>query len=217
MWKTISAVALVACAWLGTAGAVKPPADKSPPGAFLMPVSDVFAISGRGTVALGRVERGSLKVQDAIELVGLSPTRRAVVLAIESSHQPIAECKAGDSVGLLLGGVPKGAALRGQVVAHPGSIAAYTRVTADVTFLSTADGGRHTPIGTGYRTQATIFTADVSATVALPDGVYTVPPGGKARVTLTLAAPVAVDSGSAIALREGGRVVARGVVVDLVK
>lgn len=184
---------------------------------FLMPIEDIFSIEGRGTVATGRVERGKLKLNEEVEIVGYRPTTKTVVTGIEMFNKSMDETQAGDNVGLLLRGIKKEDIRRGQVIAKPGSITPHTEFESEVYILTKEEGGRHTPFFTGYKPQFYIRTADVTGEVTLPQGVEMVMPGDKVKFTVKLIAPVALDEGSRFAIREGGRTVGAGVVTKILK
>jgi elongation factor Tu len=184
---------------------------------FLMPVEDIFTIQGRGTVVTGRVERGVLKVNEEIEIIGLTETRKTVVTGIEMFRKTLDEARAGDNVGILLRGVEKDQVQRGQVLAKPGSITPHTEFEAQIYVLTKEEGGRHTPFFNGYRPQFYIRTTDVTGEVTLPQGVEMVMPGDNLKVTVKLIYPVALEEGSKFAIREGGRTVAAGSVVKIIK
>ena len=180
---------------------------------FLMPVEDVFSITGRGTVATGRVERGTVKVSDTVEIVGLTTeTRSTVVTGVEMFRKLLDQAIAGDNIGVLLRGVQRTDIERGQVLAKPGSIHPHTYFESQVYVLTKEEGGRHTPFFTGYRPQFYFRTTDVTGTIALPDGVEMVMPGDNIKMTIKLITPIAMDEGLRFAIREGGRTVASGVV-----
>ena len=182
---------------------------------FLMPVEDVFSITGRGTVATGRVERGIIKVQEEIEIVGFTDTRKAVVTGVEMFRKLLDEGRAGDNVGLLLRGVAKEDIERGQVLAKPGSIKPHTKFIAEVYVLTKEEGGRHTPFFKGYRPQFYVRTTDVTGAVTLPEGVEMVMPGDNIQMDVELITPVAIEPGMRFAIREGGRTVGAGVVASI--
>jgi len=184
---------------------------------FLMPVEDVFTITGRGTVATGRVERGRLKLNDPVEIVGLRETRTTVTTGIEMFRKMMDECQAGDNVGLLLRGVDRKEIERGQVVAKPGSITPHTKFKAEVYVLTKEEGGRHTPFFNGYRPQFYFRTTDVTGSVQLPEGVEMVMPGDNVTISGELIYPIAMEQGLRFAIREGGRTVGAGVVADIVE
>ena len=184
---------------------------------FLMPVEDVFSIKGRGTVATGRIERGIVKINDEVELVGLRPTRKAVVTGVEMFHKSLDQGQAGDNVGVLLRGIEKDDIERGQVLAKPGTITPHTEFKAQVLLLKKEEGGRHTPIFAGYRPQVFIRTTDVTGEVILPEGVEMVMPGDNADVTVKLIKPVAMENGFRFAIREGGLTVGAGAITEIIK
>jgi len=184
---------------------------------FLMPVEDVFSISGRGTVATGRVERGKLTLNEEVELVGLGETKKTVITGIEMFRKSMDECQAGDNVGLLLRGVEKDEIERGQVIAKPGSITPHTEFEAEIYILTKEEGGRHTPFMQGYKPQFYIRTADVTGEIELPKDVEMVMPGDTIKVNVKLQKPVALEEKMRFALREGGKTVGAGVVVKITK
>jgi elongation factor Tu len=185
---------------------------------FLMPVEDVFSITGRGTVATGRIERGKVKVGDEVEIVGLAPeTRKTVVTGVEMHRKTLQEGIAGDNVGLLLRGVSREEVERGQVLAKPGSITPHTKFEASVYVLKKEEGGRHTGFFTGYRPQFYFRTTDVTGVVRLPPGVEMVMPGDNVTFTVELIKPVALEEGLRFAIREGGRTVGAGVVTKILE
>ncbi|MER3495411.1 MAG: elongation factor Tu [Armatimonadota bacterium] len=191
-----------------------PQRDKEKP--FLMAVEDVFTITGRGTVATGRVERGQLKAMEEVEIVGLSDApRKTVCTAIEMFRKTLDYCEAGDNVGLLLRGVDRNNIERGMVVCKPGSIKPHTKFKAEVYVLSQAEGGRHTPFVTGYRPQFFFRTTDVTGTLYLPDGVEIVSPGDNITMSIELISPVAIEHGSKFSIREGGRTVGAGTIIEV--
>ncbi len=183
---------------------------------FLMPVEDVFSIKGRGTVVTGRIERGKVKVNEAVEIVGIKPTRQSVVTGVEMFRKQLDEGIAGDNVGLLLRGVEKADVERGQVVAKPGSITPHTQFEAEVYILAKEEGGRHTPFFTGYRPQFYIRTTDVTGEATLPSGVEMVMPGDNAKMNVKLIVPVAMEEGLRFAVREGGKTVGAGVISKII-
>jgi elongation factor Tu len=183
---------------------------------FLMPVEDVFSIKGRGTVVTGRVERGQLNVNEEIEIVGITPTKKSVVTGIEMFRKTLDETQAGDNAGLLLRGIEKDDIQRGQVLAKPGSITPHTEFEAEVYILSKEEGGRHTPFFTGYKPQFFIRTADVTGDVTLPEGIEMVMPGDNAKMKVKLIVPVAMEEGLRFAIREGGRTVGAGVITKVI-
>ncbi len=184
---------------------------------FLMPIEDVFGIKGRGTVVTGRIERGTVKVGDEVEIVGFTPTRRTVVTGVEMFRKVLDEGVAGDNVGCLLRGVERDEVERGQVLAKPGSIRPHTRFAAEVYVLSKEEGGRHTPFFNGYRPQFYIRTTDVTGAIRLPAGVEMVMPGDNVRMEIELIQPVAIEEGLRFAIREGGRTVGAGVVTQILE
>jgi elongation factor Tu len=185
-------------------------------GAFLMPVEDVFSISGRGTVVTGRVERGVIKVGEEIEIVGLKPTQKTVCTGVEMFRKLLDQGQAGDNVGVLLRGTKREEVERGQVLAKPGSITPHTKFTAEIYVLSKDEGGRHTPFFQGYRPQFYFRTTDVTGAIELPEGTEMVMPGDNVAVTVTLIAPIAMEEGLRFAIREGGRTVGAGVVSKII-
>ena len=183
---------------------------------FLMPVEDVFSITGRGTVATGRVEKGKVKIQDNVELVGLTTERRTVVVTgVEMFKKMLDEAAAGDNVGLLLRGVQRNEIQRGQVLAKPGTINPHTKFESEVYVLTKEEGGRHTPFFSGYRPQFYFRTTDVTGNIQLEDGVEMVMPGDNAKFIIELITPIAIDEGLRFAIREGGRTVGSGVVTKI--
>ena len=184
---------------------------------FLMSIEDVFTISGRGTVVTGRVERGQLKLNDEVEIVGLRPTTKTVVTGIEMFRKSLDFAQAGDNAGCLLRGVARDGVERGQVLAKPGSVTPHTKFTASVYVLSKEEGGRHTPFFSNYRPQFYFRTTDVTGVIELPAGVEMVMPGDKVDMTVELIAPVALEKGTKFSIREGGRTVGAGVVSEILK
>jgi len=185
---------------------------------FLMPVEDVFTITGRGTVATGRVERGTVKISDTVEIVGLTDeTRSVVVTGVEMFRKQLDQAIAGDNIGVLLRGVQRSDIERGQVLAKPGSIHPHTHFHSEVYVLTKEEGGRHTPFFTGYRPQFYFRTTDVTGTVELPQGVEMVMPGDNIKMTIKLITPIAIEPGLRFAIREGGRTVASGVVSEIIE
>jgi len=184
---------------------------------FLMPVEDVFTIQGRGTVATGRVERGLLKVNEEVEIVGLKDTIKTIVTGIEMFRKTLDEARAGDNIGLLLRGIEKDQIQRGQVIAKPGTITPHTEFEAEIYVLTKEEGGRHTPFFTGYRPQFYIRTTDVTGEITLPTGVEMVMPGDNIKITAKLIYPVALEEGLKFAIREGGHTVGAGVVTKVIK
>jgi len=179
---------------------------------FIMPVEDVFSIKGRGTVVTGRIERGRIKINDEVEIVGIRPTTKSVVTGVEMFRKTLDEGQAGDNVGLLLRGIEKDDVERGQVLAKPGSAAPHTKFEAEVYILTKEEGGRHTPFFTGYRPQFYIRTTDVTGNVSLASGVEMVMPGDSAKMTVELIVPVAMEEGLRFAIREGGHTVGAGAI-----
>jgi elongation factor Tu len=186
-------------------------------GPFLMPVEDVFSISGRGTVVTGRVERGIVKVGDEIEIVGLKPTTKTVCTGVEMFRKLLDQGQAGDNIGVLLRGTKREEVERGQVLAKPGSITPHTKFSAEVYVLSKEEGGRHTPFFNGYRPQFYFRTTDVTGAVELPQGTEMVMPGDNIAMTVTLIVPIAMEEGLRFAIREGGRTVGAGVVSKILE
>ncbi len=184
---------------------------------FLMPIEDIFSISGRGTVVTGRVERGKVKVGDEVEIVGLRPTKKTVVTGIEMFRKILDEGVAGDNIGVLLRGIRKDEVERGQVLAKPGSITPHTKFKAEVYVLTKEEGGRHTPFFSGYRPQFYFRTTDVTGTVKLPEGVEMVMPGDNVNLEVELIAPIAMERGVRFAIREGGRTVGAGTVTEVIE
>jgi len=186
-------------------------------GAFLMPVEDVFSISGRGTVVTGRIERGIVKVGDEIEIVGIKPTTKTTVTGVEMFRKLLDQGQAGDNVGVLLRGTKREEVERGQVLAKPASITPHTKFEAEVYVLSKEEGGRHTPFFEGYRPQFYFRTTDVTGSVNLPKGTEMVMPGDNIKLTITLINPVAMEDGLRFAIREGGKTVGAGVVAKIIE
>jgi len=184
---------------------------------FLMPVEDIFTIQGRGTVATGRVERGKVKVNENVEIVGIKPTRTTVCTGVEMFKKLLDEGVAGDNVGLLLRGVERKDIERGQVIAKPGSITPHTKFKAEAYVLTKEEGGRHTPFFTGYRPQFYFRTTDVTGVAALPAGVEMVMPGDNVAMEIELIAPIAMEKGLRFAIREGGRTVGAGTVSEVIE
>jgi elongation factor Tu len=184
---------------------------------FMMPIEDVFSISGRGTVVTGRIERGQVKVGEEIEIVGFKPTEKKVVTGVEMFRKLLDAGVAGDNVGVLLRGVEKSDVERGQVLAKPNSIKPHTKFKAEVYVLSKDEGGRHTPFFNGYRPQFYIRTTDVTGTLNLGEGVEMIMPGDNTQISATLIAPVALEKGARFAIREGGRTVGAGTVTEIVE
>ncbi len=184
---------------------------------FIMPVEDVFSISGRGTVATGRVERGIVKVGEEVEIVGIRPTQKTTVTGVEMFRKLLDEGRAGDNIGALLRGVKREEIERGQVLAKPGSITPHTKFKAEAYILTKEEGGRHTPFFNGYRPQFYFRTTDVTGIVDLPEGTEMVMPGDNVAVTVNLITPIAMDEGLRFAIREGGRTVGAGVVSSIIE
>jgi elongation factor Tu len=184
---------------------------------FLMPVEDVFSITGRGTVATGRIERGQVKVGEEVALIGFNSDKKTVVTGVEMFRKLLDSGEAGDNVGLLLRGVDKNDIERGMVLAKPGSITPHTKFTAEVYVLTKEEGGRHTPFFKGYRPQFYFRTTDVTGSVELPEGMEMVMPGDNVQMTIELITPIAMDEGLRFAIREGGRTVGAGVVAKILK
>ena len=184
---------------------------------FLMPIEDVFSISGRGTVVTGRIERGQVKVGEEIEIIGFKPSEKKVVTGVEMFRKLLDSGQAGDNVGVLLRGVEKDDIERGQVLAKPGSIKPHTKFKAEVYVLSKDEGGRHTPFFNGYRPQFYLRTTDVTGTLNLNEGVEMIMPGDNTSVTVELIAPVALEQGARFAIREGGRTVGAGSVTEVIE
>jgi len=194
-----------------------PEPERAIDGAFLMPVEDVFSISGRGTVATGRVERGIVKVGEEVAIVGIKDTEKTTCTGVEMFRKLLDEGRAGDNIGVLLRGVKREDIERGQVLAKPGSITPHTYFEAEVYVLSKEEGGRHTPFFKGYRPQFYFRTTDVTGSVELPEGVEMVMPGDNIQVKVNLIAPIAMEEGLRFAIREGGRTVGAGVVAKIIE
>ncbi len=186
-------------------------------GAFLMPVEDVFSISGRGTVVTGRIERGIIKVGEEIEIVGLKPTLKTVCTGVEMFRKLLDQGQAGDNVGILLRGTKREEVERGQVLAKPASITPHTKFTAEIYVLSKDEGGRHTPFFNGYRPQFYFRTTDVTGSIELPKGTEMVMPGDNISITVALIQPIAMEEGLRFAIREGGKTVGAGVVAKVIE
>lgn len=184
---------------------------------FLLPIEDVFSISGRGTVVTGRVERGIIKVGEEIEIVGIKETAKTTCTGVEMFRKLLDEGRAGDNVGVLLRGTKREEVERGQVLAHVGTIKPHTKFEAEIYVLSKEEGGRHTPFFKGYRPQFYFRTTDITGAVFLPEGVEMVMPGDNVKVTVEMIAPVAMDEGLRFAVREGGRTVGAGVVAKIIE
>ena len=200
-----------------TLDAYIPEPERAIDGAFLMPIEDVFSISGRGTVVTGRVERGIVKVGDELEIVGIKDTTKTVCTGVEMFRKLLDEGRAGENIGVLLRGTKRDDVERGQVLSKPGSITPHTKFEAEVYVLSKDEGGRHTPFFKGYRPQFYFRTTDVTGAVELPEGVEMVMPGDNIQMTVTLIAPIAMEDGLRFAIREGGRTVGAGVVAKILE
>jgi elongation factor Tu len=194
-----------------------PEPERAVDGAFLMPVEDVFSISGRGTVVTGRVERGVVKVGEEIEIIGIRDTQKTTCTGVEMFRKLLDEGRAGENVGVLLRGTKREDVERGQVLAKPGSVKPHTKFEAEVYILSKDEGGRHTPFFKGYRPQFYFRTTDVTGACELPDGVEMVMPGDNIQMVVTLIAPIAMEDGLRFAIREGGRTVGAGVVAKIIE
>jgi len=194
-----------------------PQPERAVDGAFLMPVEDVFSISGRGTVVTGRIERGIVKVGEEIEIIGIRDTAKTTVTGVEMFRKLLDQGEAGDNVGILLRGTKREEVERGQVLAKPGSITPHTKFEAEVYVLSKEEGGRHTPFFNGYRPQFYFRTTDVTGACTLPDGTEMVMPGDNVKMTVALIAPIAMEDGLRFAIREGGRTVGAGVVAKIIE
>ncbi len=184
---------------------------------FLMPIEDVFSISGRGTVVTGRIERGTIHVGDDVEIVGFKPTRATKVTGVEMFRKEMDEGQAGDNVGILLRGIGKDEVERGMVLAKPGTITPHKKFEGEVYILTKEEGGRHKPFFNGYRPQFYIRTTDVTGNISLPEGVEMVMPGDNVKLTVELIAPIALEEGTRFAIREGGRTVGAGVVTKIIE
>ena len=184
---------------------------------FLMPIEDVFTITGRGTVVTGRVERGKLQLNDEVEIVGLKPTQKTVVTGIEMFRKQLDFAEAGDNAGVLLRGIAREDVERGQVLAKPGSVTPHKKFKAQVYVLSKEEGGRHTPFFSNYRPQFYFRTTDVTGIIELPEGVEMVMPGDNVEMTVELIAPIAIENGTKFSIREGGRTVGAGNVSDIIE
>ena len=194
-----------------------PEPERAIDGAFLMPVEDVFSISGRGTVVTGRIERGIVKVGDEIEIVGIKDTAKTTCTGVEMFRKLLDQGQAGDNVGVLLRGTKREEVERGQVLAKPGSITPHTKFEAEVYILTKEEGGRHTPFFKGYRPQLYFRTTDVTGAVELPEGTEMVMPGDNVKMVVDLIAPIAMEDGLRFAIREGGRTVGAGVVAKVIE
>jgi elongation factor Tu len=184
---------------------------------FLLPIEDVFSISGRGTVVTGRVERGVVKVGEEVEIVGIRPTVKTICTGVEMFRKLLDQGQAGDNVGVLLRGTKRDDVERGQVLAKPGSIKPHTHFTGEVYCLSKEEGGRHTPFFNNYRPQFYFRTTDVTGAIAMPEGVEMVMPGDNVQMTVKLISPIAMEEGLRFAIREGGRTVGAGVVAKIIE
>merc|ERR1711939_1256923 len=193
----------------------QPERDKDKP--FLMPIEDVFTITGRGTVVTGRVERGIVRTGDELEIVGIKETSKTTCTGVEMFRKTLDEGRAGENVGVLLRGTKRDEVERGQVLAKPGSIAPHTKFESEVYVLGKDEGGRHTPFFKGYRPQFYFRTTDVTGAVELPEGVEMVMPGDNVQLTVTLIAPIAMGEGVKFAIREGGRTVGAGQVTKVIE
>jgi elongation factor Tu len=194
-----------------------PQPERAVDGAFLMPVEDVFSISGRGTVVTGRIERGIIKVGEEVEIVGIKPTLKTTCTGVEMFRKLLDQGQAGDNVGVLLRGTKREEVERGQVLAKPGSITPHTKFTAEIYVLSKDEGGRHTPFFQGYRPQFYFRTTDVTGAIELPAGTEMVMPGDNVSITVALIQPIAMEEGLRFAIREGGRTVGAGVVAKVIE
>ncbi|WP_028767976.1 elongation factor Tu, partial [Shewanella fidelis] len=193
-----------------------PEPERAIDGAFILPIEDVFSISGRGTVVTGRVERGIIKVGEEVEIVGIKETTKTTCTGVEMFRKLLDEGRAGENCGVLLRGTKRDEVERGQVLAAPGSINPHTTFESEVYVLSKDEGGRHTPFFKGYRPQFYFRTTDVTGTIELPEGVEMVMPGDNIKMTVTLICPIAMDEGLRFAIREGGRTVGAGVVAKII-
>ncbi|MGL4563685.1 MAG: elongation factor Tu, partial [Halioglobus sp.] len=202
---------------LETLDAYIPEPERAVDGAFLMPVEDVFSISGRGTVVTGRVERGIVKVGEEIEIIGIRATQKTTCTGVEMFRKLLDEGRAGENVGVLLRGTKREEVERGQVLAKPGSVKPHTKFEAEIYVLSKEEGGRHTPFFKGYRPQFYFRTTDVTGACELPAGVEMVMPGDNVQMVVTLIAPIAMEDGLRFAIREGGRTVGAGVVAKIIE
>jgi elongation factor Tu len=198
--------------------AASPPQQERPKDRpFLMPIEEVFSISGRGTVVTGRIEQGIVKVGEEVEIVGLRPTSKTVVTGVEMFRKLLDQGEAGDNVGCLLRGVARDGVERGQVLAKPGSITPHTKFKCECYVLTKEEGGRHTPFFANYRPQFYFRTTDVTGTVTLPEGTEMVMPGDNIAMEVNLISPIAMDEGLRFAIREGGRTVGAGVVASIIE
>jgi len=194
-----------------------PEPERAIDGAFLMPIEDVFSISGRGTVVTGRIERGIVKVGDTVEIVGIRATTTSTVTGVEMFRKLLDQGQAGDNVGVLLRGTKRDDVERGQVLCKPGSIKPHTKFEAEVYVLSKEEGGRHTPFFNGYRPQFYFRTTDVTGACDLPEGIEMVMPGDNVKMVVSLINPIAMEEGLRFAIREGGRTVGAGVVAKIIE
>ena len=194
-----------------------PEPERAIDGAFIMPIEDVFSISGRGTVVTGRIERGIVKVGEEIAIIGIHPTTKTIVTGVEMFRKLLDQGQAGDNVGVLLRGTKRDEVERGQVLAKPGSITPHTKFESEVYVLSKDEGGRHTPFFNGYRPQFYFRTTDVTGSCDLPEGIEMVMPGDNVQMTVSLIAPIAMEEGLRFAIREGGRTVGAGVVAKIIE
>jgi elongation factor Tu len=194
-----------------------PQPERAIDGAFLMPVEDVFSISGRGTVVTGRVERGVIKVGEEVEIVGIRATAKTICTGVEMFRKLLDQGQAGDNVGVLLRGTKREEVERGQVLAKPGTITPHTKFSAEIYVLSKEEGGRHTPFFNGYRPQFYFRTTDVTGSIDLPAGTEMVMPGDNVSITVNLISPIAMEEGLRFAIREGGRTVGAGVVAKIIE
>ncbi len=192
-----------------------PPRDNEKP--FLMPIEDVFSISGRGTVVTGKIDRGIIKTGEDVEIVGIRETRKTVVTGVEMFNKILDSGQAGDNVGTLLRGIDKNEVERGQVLAKPGTITPHKKIKAQVYALKSEEGGRHSPFFSGYRPQFYFRTTDVTGTVALPDNLQMVMPGDNVELSIELISTIAIEKGLRFAIREGGRTVAAGAVTEIIE
>jgi elongation factor Tu len=194
-----------------------PTPERAIDGTFLLPIEDVFSISGRGTVVTGRIERGIVKVGEELEIIGIRPTQKTICTGVEMFRKLLDQGQAGDNVGVLLRGTKREEVERGQVLAKPGSITPHTYFSAEIYVLSKDEGGRHTPFFNGYRPQFYFRTTDVTGSVDLPAGTEMVMPGDNVSITVKLIAPIAMEEGLRFAIREGGRTVGAGVVAKVIE
>ena len=192
-----------------------PTPERSKDKPFLMPIEDVFGIKGRGTVVTGRVERGTVKVGEEVEIIGFETTRKSVVTGVEMFHKLLDSGEAGDNLGCLLRGIDREDVVRGQVLAKPSSVKPLTKFNAEVYVLNKEEGGRHTPFFNGYRPQFYLRTTDVTGTANLPEGVEMVMPGDNIQMSIELISPIAIEEGLRFAIREGGRTVGAGVITKI--